>query len=321
MITSTAIEHAYEGIKNDIYKTPLVFSPELSRISGAQVYLKMENAQRTGSFKIRGVLHKIGTIDKKEFQKPFVAASTGNHAAAFGHASEKFGFKGILFLPEKTSEAKVKALEPYGIKKVFYGKNSRETEAKATAYAKEINGVLIHPYNDPSIIKGQGTIALEIKEQLPTVNTIIVPVGGGGLISGIASYFSNDPTVDIVGCQPVNAAEMYHSIRKDHIVPTSTLDTIADAAAGGIEAGSITFEICKKLLSGVELSEEEAIKKALVFMAKHHPEPLEPTSALPVSTLLNTKKYQGKNVVLVLTGKKINASLLTEILNIYGHDH
>ncbi|NAS32514.1 pyridoxal-phosphate dependent enzyme [Flavobacteriaceae bacterium R38] len=321
MITAKDIESAYQNIKNDIYKTPLIFSPELSEISNAKVYLKLENLQHTGSFKIRGVLNKVKSIDKKEFKKPFVAASTGNHAAAFGYASEKFGFKGTLFLPEKTSEAKVNALKNYEIKKIFYGKNSMETEAKATAYAREVDGVLIHPYNDVEIIKGQGTVALEIKEQLPEVDTVLVPIGGGGLISGIASYFKDDEKVDVIGCQPVNAAEMYQSVQKGSIVSPSVLDTISDASAGGIEEGAITYEICKELISDFELIEEEAIKKAVAFLVKSHHILVEPTAAMPVSALLNTNIYRGKNVVLVLTGKKINTSLLTEILNKYGNDH
>ncbi|WP_109301450.1 pyridoxal-phosphate dependent enzyme [Aquimarina sp. AU474] len=318
MISRKDIENTYNIIKNDIDKTPLVFSSELSKISGANVYLKMENLQRTGSFKIRGVLSKIYAIDPKDYNRPFVAASTGNHAAAFGYAASKFGYKGILFLPEKTNTVKITALNEYPLEKHLYGKNSIETEAKATAYTQEIGGILVHPYNDIEIIKGQGTIALEIQEQLPNVDTILTPIGGGGLISGIASYYSND-TTNVIGCQPINAAEMYHSIQKGKIVPPSILETIADASAGGIEANAITFEICKNLLSDFELIQEEDIKKALAFVVKYHQTIIEPACALPVSALLTTKKYEGKNVVLVLTGKKINIDLLTEILCDYGN--
>lgn len=320
MISPSDIVQTYRYIEEDIYKTPLIFSSKLSQISKAKVYLKMENLQHTGSFKIRGVLAKVNSLHQSEFDKTFVAASTGNHAAAFGYASAKFKFKGVLFLPEKTSKAKVKALEAYHVEKIFYGTNSMETEAKATAYAKEINGVLIHPYNDVEIIKGQGTVALEIKDQLPEVNTVLVPIGGGGLISGIASYFKDDH-VDVVGCQPANAAEMCHSVRKGYIVPPSTLDTISDASAGGIEDHALTYDICKTLLSGFELVEEEEIKKAVAFVAIHHHTLIEPTSALPVAALLNAEKYAGKTIVLVLTGKRINIDLLTEILNQYGNSY
>ncbi|WP_299885733.1 pyridoxal-phosphate dependent enzyme [uncultured Lacinutrix sp.] len=319
MISQKDIEITYNNIKDGINKTPLMFSPELSKISGANVYLKMESLQRTGSFKIRGVLSKLNSINQKESNKPFVAASTGNHAAAFGYASKKNGFKGILFLPERTSTVKIKSLEEYPIEKRIYGKNSMETEIKATNYANEIGGVLIHPYNDIEIIKGQGTIALEIKEQLPEVNTIMAPIGGGGLISGIASYYSNNDTITIVGCQPVNASEMYHSIKKGAIVTPSNLKTISDATAGGIQPNAITFDICKNLISNFELITEENIKKALAFIIKKHQIIIEPACALTVSPLLTSKKYRGQNVVLVITGKKINSNLLTEISHNYGH--
>ncbi|MDH7448176.1 pyridoxal-phosphate dependent enzyme [Aquimarina sp. 2201CG14-23] len=320
MITPLDIKTAYQNIKHDVYQTPMVFSPELSNISGAKVYLKMEQLQHTGSFKIRGVLNKIHHIDKKKMDTPFVAASTGNHAAAFCYASEKFGFQGTLFLPKNINESKLKALRHYkNIKKVFYGKNSVETETKASIYAKKTNGILIHPYNDAAIISGQGTIGFEIENQLPEVDAILVPIGGGGLISGIASYFKTHNKIDVIGCQPINAAEMYFSVKQGHILPPSTVETISDATAGGIEEDAITYTICKSLIKNFELSEEEPLKKAIAFMIKYHQTIIEPASALSVSTILNTKKYANQNVVLVLTGKKINTPLLTEILNTYGN--
>jgi threonine dehydratase len=306
---------------SDIIKTSLIHSPKLSAISGANVYLKMEHLQVTDSFKIRGVLTKIKSINKEDFSKTFVAASTGNHAAAFGYASDKFGFKGTLFLPKNVREEKLKGISNYAIEKILYGNSSMETERKATEYAKEIDGVLIHPYNDLEIIKGQGTIAVEIAEQCPEVDTIIAPIGGGGLISGICSYFSEHKNISVIGSQPKNASEMEQSIKMNKIVEPSTLETIADAASGGIEKNSLTFTICKKELSSIEIIEEEAIKKAVAFLYKYHKTTVEPTAALPVASILSSDKYRNKNVVLVLTGKKINTKLLTEINNTYGNSY
>ncbi len=321
MITVSDIENAYDNIKGGIKKTPLVFSMELSKISGANVYLKMEHLQHTGSFKIRGVLNKIYSINKKDFNKPFVAASTGNHAAAFAYASEKFDFKGVLFLPKGVSKIKLKAIENFDVEKILFGDSGIETESKATDYAKGVNGVLIHPYNDIKIIEGQGTIGVEIKEQLPELDAVLAPVGGGGLISGLCSYFKDSKDVEVIGCQPENACEMYDSIKLNAIVPPSKLHTVADASAGGVEDNSVTFDICKKHLSRFELIDEDAIKKAVAFIARYHLTIIEPTAALPVAALLNSNKYQGKNVVLVLTGNKINESLLTQILTSYGDNH
>lgn len=320
MISKENIEEAYKNIKEDIYKTPLEYSEKLSKISGVNVYLKKEYLQLTSSFKIRGVLNKIKSLNSKEFDKTFVAASTGNHAAAFGYASEKFNFKGKLFLPENIAEEKFKSLSEFKIDKAFYGNTSVETEKKATQYAKDIDGILIHPYNDVEIVKGQGTIALEIEEELPKVDVVLAPIGGGGLISGIASYFSENSKVKVIGCQPENASEMHDSIKEGQIVLPSKLHTIADAAAGGIETNAITFTICKKELEEVTLVNEKAIKKAVAFLFKYHNIIVEPTAALPVAALLEGNvKNQYKNVVLVLTGKKINKELLKEINETYGN--
>jgi len=319
VIPKKDIETAYHRIKDDIVRTPLVRSPKLSAISGANVYLKMEHLQITDSFKIRGVLTKLKSIAKEDFDKTFVAASTGNHAAAFGHASDTFGFKGVLFLPKNVVREKLNGISNHAIEKICYGNSSMEAERRATEYTKEIDGLLIHPYNDLNIIKGQGTIAVEIADQFPEVDTIIAPIGGGGLISGICSYFSDHKNISIIGCQPKNASEMEQSIRNNKIVAPSTLETVADAAAGGIERNSLTFTICKKHLSHIDTIKEEDIKKAVVFLYKYHKTIVEPTAALPVASLLAGKKYQNKNVVLVLTGKKISTELLTEINNTYGN--
>ncbi|MEP0266361.1 pyridoxal-phosphate dependent enzyme [Dokdonia sp.] len=319
MISKKEIEITYATIKNDIIKTSLVYSAKLSELSGANVYLKMEHLQHTSSFKLRGVLSKMNSLHSNDFENTFIAASTGNHAAAFGYASEKFGFKGVLFLPESVEKEKLASLNNYAIEKVLYGQTSMETEAKATQHAKDTGGVLIHPYNDIHIIKGQGTIALEIEAQLPQVDIVIAPIGGGGLISGICSYFSDNKRVSVIGSQPEHAPEMYDSIKEGTIVPPSTLKTIADAAAGGIEKDAITFTICKNYLSTIQLIEEDAIKKAVSFLYSYHDTIIEPTAALPIATLLKDDIYSDKNVVLVLTGNKINKELLNEINTKYGN--
>ena len=324
MITTTQldIEKTYKVISPEIIKTPLLYSPKLSDISGAKVYLKLENQQRSGSFKIRGVLSKLYSLNTSDFDKVFVAASTGNHAVAFCDASEKFGFKGMLFLPENTSPSKLRAIEPYmNVEKIFFGKSSVETEAKATNYAQVHNGVLIHPYNDPKIIEGQGSIGLEIRQQLPEIDTVLAPIGGGGLVAGLCTYFSNTPQVNVIGCQPENASEMYQSVKANTIVPTSTKTTIADAVAGGIEDNALTFEIIKNSISGFEIINEEAMQKAVAFIMTYHQILIEPTAALPVAALLKSKAYRGKNVVLVLTGKRVSTQIIKEIMNRYGNNY
>ena len=320
MITKNDITHTYLEIKDDLHKTPLVFSPQLSMISEAKVYLKMEHFQKTGSFKLRGVLSKMKSLNTAEFDKTFVAASTGNHAAAFGHASKEIGFKAILFLPENTSKSKIEALDQYGMDIRYYGKSSSQTERKARDHAESIDGVLIHPYNDWDIIKGQGTLGAEIDDQLDNINAVLAPIGGGGLISGICVYFEGSKT-NVIGCQPINGAEMYESIQENRIVSPSALSTISDATSGGIEDAAVTFDICKKHLSGIELIDEVDIRKAVAFVAIHHESIIEPAAALPIAALLKSKKYKGKTVVLILTGKKIDRELLNNIMKEYGDNY
>lgn len=314
MITKNDIIARYKVIKDHIYKTPLFFSESLSKVSGANVYLKLENMQHTGSFKLRGVLSKLSTLKENETNTILVAASTGNHAAAFGFLVEKLNYKGVLFLPTSINKSKLTALKELPIEIIYHGTNSSEAEARATEYAKKTGAILIHPYNDKEIIKGQGSVGLEIQQQLPEVDQILVPVGGGGLIAGIACYFSEEPEVSIVGCQPINASEMHQSIQQNEIVPPSTLPTISDASAGGIDKEAITFDLCKQWVSNFELISEEAIEEALAFMIYQHGFIIEPTSALTISPLLNSKQYTGKNVVLVITGRKINHQLLKNII-------
>ena len=321
MITPDEIRRTYQEIQNQIVETPMEYSPQLSKVTGARVFLKMEHLQNTGSFKLRGVLAKINSVAEDDFKKIFVAASTGNHAAAFVHVSQERGFKSVLYLPEKVSPAKVKAIEHYDTEIRYFGNTSMETEMKAIAYAKEIGGILIHPYNDREIVKGQGTIGIEIEAQCPEVDTIIAPIGGGGLISGICCYFNEHEKIEVVGCQPENASEMYDSLKIGHAVPSSTLATISDATAGGIEKGSITIDICDQYLSTIELCSEEQIKQAVALIVTHHQTIIEPASALGLAALMNTDRYKGKNVVLVLTGKKINTALLTQILSDYGSNN
>lgn len=321
MISKEQIQQTYDRIKEHVLVTPCMYSPELSKMSGARVHLKMEHFQYSGSFKLRGALAKIGSLSSEDSSRTLVAASTGNHAAAFAFVTDMNKFKSVLFLPEKASPAKVKALEQYDLEIKYHGKRSMETEQKAAEYANEVDGVLIHPYNDIEIIKGQGTIGVEIEQQVPDVEVVMAPIGGGGLISGLASYFSSNDQVSVVGSQPENAAEMFQSIKEGRIVGPSHLETIADATAGGLEEGSVTFDICKQHLNGIDLCTEDQIRQAIAFAVVNHQTIVEPGGALSIATLMNTNKYEGKNVVVVLTGKKINTSLLTDILKEYGDNY
>ncbi|MDA0196305.1 MAG: pyridoxal-phosphate dependent enzyme [Bacteroidetes bacterium] len=310
------IDSAYSRIQSEINKTPLEYSYPLSHLSKANVYLKLENYQISGSFKIRGVLNKLLSLETGQIEKGLVACSTGNHGAAFAYALKKFGHQGILFLPTNTSRAKIEALHYYDVDLQFHATDCVITEGYSREYAKTHNKPLIHPYNDMEVLVGQGTIAREVLDQSNfNADVIIVPVGGGGLISGIATYFKEvSPDTEVVGAQPENSAVMFESIKHGHIVDDDNRVTISDATAGGIEKDSITFEICRDMVDYFELINEDDIRKGLKLLIEHHQMIVEGAAALTVAALLkNSSRFKNKNVILILTGKRISNSLLKEL--------
>ncbi|MEM8909606.1 MAG: pyridoxal-phosphate dependent enzyme [Bacteroidota bacterium] len=314
------IEQAYQTIRAYIGTTSLVFSPKLSELTGAKVWLKLENEQRSGSFKLRGVMNKILSMPRTKWQKKFVAVSTGNHAAAFAYAARHFELEGEIFLPETVTRSKWQALKNYGLPLKRYGKNSLETELYASNYARENDYVLIHPYNDLAIVAGQGTVALELCEQLDQFDAVLVPVGGGGLISGISSYLHHArPQTKVIACQPLHSPEMYESVKAGKIIEMENLPTLSDATAGGIEPGAVTFDFCQQYVQDYELLSEAEIRQGILFLLEHHHLLIEGGAALSVAALLkNGNLYAGQTIVGVLTGKKLSMEKLKTIMADYS---
>jgi len=308
---------AEKRIRPHIRKTYLEYSPYLSSRVEGRVFLKLECMQHTGSFKYRGALNKFLSLSPEDRQDPVITASSGNHGTALASILQKFGGKGVVYLPENASPAKVDKLRQYGVDLKFFGTDCimSETLAKETAQKKQ--RVFISPYNDPQIMGGQGTIALELCEQMDTMDTVLVPVGGGGLISGIAGYLKTvDKTIHIIGCQPENSAVMYESIKAGKIIEMVSRPTIADGTAGGIEPGSLTFDICREAVDDYLLVSEKDIQTAIRLMIEQHQMLIEGAAALSVACLLKDKdRFKDKNSVLIISGKKITLDLLKEILN------
>jgi threonine dehydratase len=308
---------AEKRIRPHIRKTCLEYSPYLSSRVDGHVYLKLECMQHTGSFKYRGALNKFLSLSPKDRQGPVITASSGNHGTAFAAILQKFGGKGVVYLPENASPAKVNNLRQYGVDLKFFGTDCIMSETLAKETASKNRQVFISPYNDPQIIGGQGTIAVELLDQMDAIHTVLVPVGGGGLISGIAGYLKTiDKNIHITGCQPENSAVMYASIQAGKIVEMASKPTIADGTAGGIEPGSITFEICQETVDDYILVSENEIRAAIRHIVQEHQMLIEGAAALPVACLLKDKdRFKGKQVVLIISGKKITVDLLKEILN------
>jgi len=310
------VVEAERRIRNYIRETPLEFSSYLSQKYNANVYLKLENFQITGSFKIRGAINKFLSLNEGEREKGVITASSGNHGIAIAHVLKKFGCKGTIYLPQSASPAKIEILRSYGVNIEFYGNDCIEAEMTAKKIAKEKKLIYISPYNDLKIIGGQGTIAVEIERQLKDIDIILVPVGGGGLISGIAGYFKNvNSKIKIVGCQPRNSPIMYESIKAGKILAIESKPTISDGTAGGIEEGAITFNICKKYVDDYVIVEEEEIKEAIKLILDKHSMLIEGAGALSVACFLKEReKFVGKNVVLLISGARISLEKISEII-------
>ena len=304
---------AEKRIKTHIRETPVEFSDYLSDISKCNVYLKLENQQFTGSFKVRGAINKILSLPK---EKPVITASTGNHGLAVVHALNIINGTGTIYLPKNTAKTKVDALSYGKIELIFYGNDSQETESYARKIAEKEGKQFISPYNDIEIIGGQGTIAVELINQVEEIDVVLVTVGGGGLISGIGGYLkSMNPDIKIVGCFPKNSPVMFESIKKGRIIEMEIKPTLSDGSAGGIEKGSITFEFCKQLIDDLILVTEEEIADAIKLIIEKHHMIIEGAAGVTVASFLKNKDtYRNKNVVLVLCGANIGFEQLKNII-------
>lgn len=311
------VEEARTRIAPHIRLTECRRSEALSAAAGAEVFLKLENTQLSGSFKLRGVMNKILSLSSEERRQRLVAASTGNHGAAFAHAVGELGLDGLLFLPTNATATKLEAIEASGIPFELVGDDCVITETHAHNYAESNNHVWVSPYNDPAIIAGQGTIGPELREQVGELNAVLIPVGGGGLAGGIAAYLKAvDPSIEIVGCEPTASAVMAESVAAGEIVDIPSLPTLSDATAGGIEEGSITFELCRDHVDRWERVTEDEIAAAVRFLHDHEKLTVEGGAALGVAVMLRRPEHlRGKRVAVVVSGSKIDREVLEEILN------
>lgn len=307
---------AENRIRPYIRETPIEFSPYLSQIYNSNVHLKLENIQITGSFKLRGAMNKFLSLAEEEKKRGIMTASTGNHGLAFAYATHLFGAQGTIILPENADPTKVEALKQYGPEISYFGDDCIKTERHARSLAEKQRLAYIPPYNDPQVIGGQATIGIELTRQLSKIDTVLAPVGGGGLIAGIAGYLKSvDNNIEIIGCQPKNSCVMSKSIEVGHILDIESLPTISDGSAGGIEEDSITFPICQNHVDNFILLTEQEIIDAILLIMKKHYLLIEGAAALSVAAFLKHKeRFQGKNVVLILSGAKISLNTLKGIL-------
>jgi len=312
------IEETLRRIAPHVCRTECRRSPALSEKVGAEVHLKLENLQDSGSFKLRGVINKVLSLTEEDSQKLLVAASTGNHGAAFAHALELFGLRGKLFMPKTSAAVKVENVRSTGVPFELVGEDCIEAEAHAAAFARSEGHVWISPYNDLEVVHGQGTVAVELAEQLGKIDAVLVPVGGGGLISGIAGYLNAvDPSIEIIGCQPVNSCVMHRSIIAGEILDIESLPTISDGVAGGIEAGSITFDLCRRHVDSFIVLEEDEIIAAMRLLHEEEGVTVEGAAALSTAAVLKEKdRFAGRRVALIVSGGRVDEETMASVLKV-----
>ena len=316
MIRLQDIEDARETIGNLVKRTPLVRSQFLSDFCGGEVYLKLENLQITSSFKIRGALNKMLHLSAEEMRRGVVTASAGNHAQAVAIGAEKLNLSVKIVVPRSTPKVKIDKIGKYNVELILHGDFYDEAEQKAIDLARKEGLTYISPYNDRLVVAGQGTVVLEILEDLPTVDMVMVPVGGGGLISGISvAVKSIEPSVQVVGVQSVASPAMYESLKAGRIVDVEMRESVADGLFGGIEKRSITFGIVQKYVDDFLLVKEETIKKAIFLLWDKERQVVEGAGAVSVAPILENKDlFMGKEVVAVISGGNIEDKLFRSIL-------
>jgi len=310
------VEAAEIRIRMHVRETPLEHSAVLSGLTGATVYLKLENLQRTGSFKVRGAFNKLLSLTEQERTNGIVAASSGNHGAAVALGMNALGLGGIIFVPESASRAKVEKIWQLGAEVRAAGDESGATELFARAYAADRRMTYISPYNDEAVIAGQGTIGAELLRQLPSVDAVVASIGGGGLISGVAGYLKSvKPALFALGVSAHNSMAMQESIRAGLVIESKHLPTLSDGTAGGIEPGAITFELCRSLVDEFIDVGEDGIRSALRLFIESHAMLCEGAAALAIAGLLAAKeRLRGKTVAVLICGANIAADKLKEAL-------
>jgi threonine dehydratase len=305
---------ARERLKGVAVPTPLDASRALSDIAGGPVHIKCENLQRTGSFKIRGAYNLISRLSEEERKAGVVAASAGNHAQGVALAASLSDTPSVVFMPASASLPKVEATKRYGAEVILTGKDFGEAFDAAKRHAEETGANFVHPFDHPHVIAGQGTIGCEIHESLPDVGTIVVPVGGGGLISGIAAAITElRPEARIVGVQAEGAASYAPSLEEGRPVALERMSTIADGIAAN-EPGQLTFAHVEKQVDEIVHVSDEAIAEALVLSIERLKLVLEPAGAAGVAALLQNVATLVPPVVVVLSGGNIDPLLLLRVI-------
>ncbi|ASG28525.1 threonine ammonia-lyase [Fusobacterium polymorphum] len=305
---------AKEKLSKVLLETHLIYSPIFSKESGNKVFIKPENLQKTGSFKIRGAYNKISNLTDAEKKRGVIASSAGNHAQGVAYGAKESGIKAVIVMPKSTPLIKVESTKQYGAEVVLHGDVYDDAYKKAKELEEKEGYVFVHPFNDEDVLDGQGTIALEILEELPETDIILVPIGGGGLISGIACAAKIlKPEIKIIGVEPEGAASAYEAIKENKVVELKEANTIADGTAVK-KIGDLNFEYIKKYVDEIITVSDYELMEAFLLLVEKHKIIAENSGILSVAA---TKKIKEKNkkVVSVISGGNIDVLMISSMIN------
>lgn len=318
-VTLHEIKQAKAKLSGIINQTPLHYSESLSHLSGNDIYLKLENLQKTGAFKIRGAFNKISSLSTEEKKRGVVTFSAGNHGMGTAYSARALGIRATVVVPENPIPAKKNAIVNYGADIVEWGTDSLTMRERALQFQEEEGMVMVHPFDDPFTIAGQGTIGIEILDNLPEVDAVIIPVSGGGLISGIATAIKEiKPTVEVIGVNTEGAQAMYQSLKKGHPIKVDKVETIADGLMAN-KPGELTFAHTQKYIDDLVLVSENQIAETVALLSDSTKLVVEPSGAAALAALLYQHiDMKNRKIAVIVTGGNINLELYTSIIKKYN---
>lgn len=313
MLTLDTFEQAAEKVREVTQKTKLVESAYFSELTGNKVFFKPENMQRTGAYKVRGAYYKISTLTDEERSRGLITASAGNHAQGVAFAASRYGVKAVIVMPTNTPFIKVERTRSYGAEVVLHGDVYDESYEYALKLAEENGYTFVHPFNDPAVATGQGTIAMEIIQELPLVDCILVPVGGGGLATGVSTLAKLiNPHIEVIGVEPAGAACMKASLEAGRVVKLPSVNTIADGTAVQ-QPGDIIFPYIQKNLDGIITIDDSELIEAFLDMVERHKMVVENSGLLTVAALRHLEA-KGRKVVAILSGGNMDVITMSSVV-------
>jgi len=310
------IEEAKERISNVVVETPLAFAPYLSELTSAEIYLKKENLQVTGAFKIRGAYNRVASLSDEERACGVIAASAGNHAQGVALSAAKFDAKAVIIMPESTPLTKVNGVKHYGAEVILHGSNYDEAYAHAIEYGSKHSMTFVHPFEDEEVIAGQGTVALEILEKCDDFDAIVIPVGGGGLIAGMSEAIkATNPNIEVIGVSAAGAPAFKNSFELKSAIDSTSVRTIADGIAVR-DTSAVTLKYALKNVDKIISVDDEEIASAILYLLEKQKLVVEGAGAVGVAALLHNKieNIKDKKIAVVLSGGNMDVTLLSVII-------